>query len=71
MANLLIKRVPEDKDALLFCGLGYQALGDETSAHEFYTRALQRMAPAERSVMESVEGIVPDAERANLDDPSS
>ena len=25
VANLLIKRVPEDKDALLFCGLGYQA----------------------------------------------
>ena len=68
VANLLIERVPEDKDALLFCGLGYQALGDETSAHEFYTRALQRMAPAERAVMESVEGIVPDAERANLDD---
>ena len=26
------------------------------------------MAPAERAVMESVEGIMPDAERANLDD---
>ena len=68
VANLLIKRVPEDKDALLFCGLGYQALGDETSAHGFYTRALQRMAPAERAVMESVEAIMPDVERANLDD---
>ncbi len=68
VANLLIERLPEDKDALLFCGLGYQALGDETSAHEFYMRALQRMAPAERAVMESVEGIVPDAVRANLDD---
>ena len=68
VANLLIERVPEDKDALLFCGLGYQALGDETSAHEFYMRALQRMAPAERAVMESVDAIMPDAERANLDD---
>ena len=68
VANLLIKRVPEDKDALLFCGLGYQALGDETSAHGFYTRALQRMAPAERAVMESVEAIMPDVERAKLDD---
>ena len=68
VANLLIKRVPEAKDALLFCGLGYQALGDETSAHGFYTRALQRMAPAERAVMESVEAIMPDVERAKLDD---
>ncbi len=68
VANLLLDRARDDKDALLFCGLGYQALGDETSAHEFYTRALQRMAPAERAAMESVEGIVPDAERANLDD---
>ena len=68
VATLLIKRVPEDKDALLFCGLGYQALGDETSAHGFYTRALQRMAPAERAVMESVQAIMPDVERAKLDD---
>ena len=68
VANLLIERVPEDKDALLFCGLGYQALGDETLAHEFYTRALQTMAPDERAVMESVENIVQDEDRAKLVD---
>ena len=71
VANLLIKRVPEAKDALLFCGLGYQALGDETSAHGFYTRALQRMAPAERAVMESVEAIMPDVGACEAGRPSS
>ena len=66
VANLLLERVPDDKDALLFCGLGYQAMGEEVLAHEFYTRALQRMAPDERAVMESVENIVQDEDRAKL-----
>ncbi len=68
VANLLLERVPDDKDALLFCGLGYQKLGEEALAHEFYTRALQRMAPDERAMMESVDSIVPDGNRAMLDD---
>ena len=68
VANLLLGRVPDDKDAQLFCGLGYQTLGDEALAHEFYTRALQRMAPDERAVMESVENIVQDEDRAKLVD---
>ncbi len=68
LANLLLERVPDDKDALLFCGLGYQKLGEEALAHEFYSRALQRMAPDERAMMESVDSIVPDGDRAMLQD---
>ena len=68
VANLLLERARDDKDALLFCGLGYQALGEEALAHEFYTRALRRMAPDERAMMESVESIMPDEVRAKLDD---
>ena len=71
VANLLLERVPADKDALLFCGLGYQRLGDEALAHEFYTRALQRMAPDERAMMESVDSIVPDGVRGKLKDFAS
>ncbi len=71
VANLLLERMPADKDALLFCGLGYQKLGEEALAHEFYTRALQRMAPDERAVMESVDSIVPNGERGKLKDFAS
>ncbi len=67
VANLLLERVPADKDALLFCGLGYQRLGDEALAHEFYTRALPRMALDERAMMESVDSIVPDDGRAKFE----
>ena len=68
VANLLLERAPNDKDALLFCGLGYQRLGEEALAHEFYTLALQSMGPDERAMMESVGGIVPDGDRAILKD---
>ena len=68
VANLLLDRVPDDKDALLFCGLGYQTLGEEALAHEFYSEALRRMAPEERVMMESIEDILLDEDRAKLDD---
>lgn len=67
VANLLLDRARDDKDALLFCGLGYQTLGEETLAHEFYARALQRMGPDERAMMESIENIMPDGELAEPD----
>ncbi len=67
VANLLLERVPDDKDALLFCGLGYQRLGEEALANEFYSRALHRMSPDERAMMESVDSIVPDDGRAKFE----
>lgn len=55
----LLEYFPDDKDSLLFLGLGYQTVGRNDLAFEFYDRALQRMDMQERILMESVSLIVP------------
>ncbi len=62
----LLDRAPEDKDALLFCGLGYQILGEMDVAHSYYKRALERMTAEERSRMESVEMVASEEERTRM-----
>ena len=62
----LLDRAPEDKDALLFCGLGYQMLGEMDVAHSYYKRALERMTTEERSRMESVEMVASEEERTRM-----
>ena len=66
VSELLLKRYPNDKDALLFCGLGYQTTGNEQKAYAYYTAALKRMGPAERAVMESLDYIADEAERERI-----
>lgn len=63
-ARQLIQRDPEDAHAFLFCGLGYQTLGDEEQAYEFYTTALQMLPPKERDMLESLEYIATEADGA-------
>ena len=67
---LLFKRLlewaPDDKDALLYCGLGYQMLGEVDVAHNYYKRALQRMTGDERSMMESVDILASKDERTRM-----
>lgn len=55
VANRLLKHVPGDKDALLFMGLGFQAINKLGRAHTLFKAALERMAPEERAVMESID----------------
>lgn len=66
VSQQLLKQYPEDKDALLFCGLGYKTMNDYERAHEFYTRALAHMSAEERAVMESVDLIVSKKEKQQL-----
>ena len=66
VSELLMKQYPNDKDALLFCGLGYQTTGNEQKAYAYYTAALRRMGSAERAVMESLEYITTGAERERI-----
>ena len=61
-----LEQAPEDKDALLFCGLGYQMLGEMNVAHNYYTRALEQMTDEERSMMESVDLIASKEERTRM-----
>ena len=61
-ARQLIQRYPEDAQAFLFCGLGYQTMGDELQAYEFYTTALQMVSPQDRKMLESIEYVATDAD---------
>ena len=67
---LLFKRLldyaPEDKDAFMFCGLGYHMLGEMDVAYNYYQRALVRMSSEERSILESVEIIASDEEQERM-----
>ncbi len=51
----LLRHSPDNKDAFMFCGLGYQMLGEMEAAHDYYRRAIERMNVEERSLMESVD----------------
>ena len=61
-----LKQAPEDKDAFMFCGLGYQMLGEMDVAHNYYQRALARMTGQERTVLESVDIIASEDERTRM-----
>ncbi len=63
-SKLCMDQYPEDKDALLYCGLGYQGMGEWETAHEYYMRALERMSTEERALMESVDLIASQEERS-------
>ena len=66
-ARRLIQRYPDDAHALLFCGLGYQSLGDELQAHAFYTTALGLMSDDEREQIESLEYVVTEDDHTFVD----
>ena len=62
----LLEGAPEDKDALLYCGLGYQMLGEMDVAHNYYRRALERMTGEERSMMDAVEMVASEEDRIRM-----
>ncbi len=66
-SKLCLDQYPEDKDALLYCGLGHQEIGEEDVAYTYYTRALERMSAQERALMESVDLIASQKEQTALD----
>lgn len=66
ISQQLLKQVPNDKDALLFSGLGAQRLGKMDAAFDFYSRALAQMSEGERQMMESVDLIATKEELADI-----
>ncbi len=70
-SKLCLDQYPEDKDALLYCGLGYQGMGEWETAHGYYRRALERMSEQERALMESVDVIASQEEKSALDSIST
>ena len=68
LTKRLLGRFPEDKDGLLFCGLGHHAREDYGEAHALYSRALEQMEPDERAIMESVDLIATVDEQDRIPD---
>lgn len=66
IALQLLKHHPNDKDGLLFCGLGYQMQDAHNKAYAFYNRALEQMTGDERALMEDVELIAEKSEKDAL-----
>ncbi|MCY3764685.1 MAG: GWxTD domain-containing protein [Gemmatimonadetes bacterium] len=66
-SELCLDQYPADKYALLYCGLGYQGMGEWETAQVYYRRALERMSEQERALMESVDGIATQVEISALD----
>ena len=62
----LLRRVPDDKDGLLFCALGYLNLGIWSQASRYFSEALSQMEPEERALMESVDVLTQDDEQLRL-----
>ncbi len=66
-SKLCLDQYPADKDALLYCGLGYQGIGEWETAHGYYRRALEGMSAEERALMESVDVIASQKELSAID----
>ena len=58
---------PDDKNALLFCGLGAFQLGEFNESHEYYQRAYDLISIEERELLESIDLLVPQEDHASRD----
>ncbi len=58
---------PDDKNALLFCGLAAYQIGEFNDSHEYYQRAIDLMRVEERELLESIDLLVPEEEHASRD----
>ncbi len=58
---------PDDKNALLFCGLAAYQIGEFDESHEYYQRALDLMSIEERELLESIDLLVTEEEHASRD----
>ena len=63
----LYAQYPDDKNALLFCGLAAYQIGEFNDSHEYYQRALDLMSAEERELLESIDLLVPQEEHASRD----
>ena len=63
----LYAQYPDDKNALLFCGLAAYQIGEFNDSHEYYQRALDLMSVEERDLLESIDLLVPQEDQATRD----
>ena len=58
---------PDNKNALLFCGLAAYQIGEFDESHEYYQRALDLMSIEERELLESIDLLAPKEDPASRD----
>ena len=56
---------PDDKNALLFCGLATYQIGEFDESHEYYQRALDLMSVEERELLDSIDLLVSQEDHAS------
>ncbi len=67
LMQALRSQYPDDKNALLFCGLAAYQIGEFNDSHNYYQRALDLMRVEERELFESIDLLVTEEENASRD----
>ena len=67
LMQALHAQYPDDKNALLFCGLAAYQLGEFNDSHDYYQRALDLMSVEERELLESIDLLVSEKDQASRD----
>ncbi|MCY3871595.1 MAG: GWxTD domain-containing protein, partial [Gemmatimonadetes bacterium] len=65
LMQALHAQYPDDKNALLFCGLAAYQIGEFDESHEYYQRALDLMSVEERELLESIDLLAPKEDQAS------
>ena len=67
LMQALRAQYPDDKNALLFCGLAAYQLGEFNDSHNYYQRALGLMSVEERELLDSIDLLAPEEDHASRD----
>ena len=67
LMQALHTQYPDDKNALLFCGLAAYQIGEFNDSHDYYQRALDLMSVEERELLESIDLLVAEEDHASRD----
>ena len=67
LMQALRAQYPDDKNALLFCGLAAYQIGEFNDSHNYYQRALGLMSVEERELLESIDLFVSQEDHASRD----
>ncbi|MCY3868223.1 MAG: GWxTD domain-containing protein [Gemmatimonadetes bacterium] len=67
LMQALHAQYPDDKNALLFCGLAAYQIGEFNDSHNYYQRALGLMSVEERELLESIDLLVSEEDHASRD----
>ena len=67
LMQALRAQYPDDKNALLFCGLAAYQIGEFNESHNYYQRALGLMSVEERELLESIDLFVLEEDHASRD----